>query len=82
MLWFMRRPPIKRLRRNWIKWVPESRREKQWQQFRRQEAWARRYGVSIIKWTLTLFLAAILFQLVAAWVYYQQAAGAFDVSER
>lgn len=77
LLWFMRRPPIKRLRRNWIHWVPEHRRARAWEHFRSQERWARRYGLLSLRIIYGFFIVVVAAQLIAAWVYWQEATGGF-----
>lgn len=79
MLWFMRRPPIKWLRMNFTRFVPEARREKAWESFTGQERWARRHGLRIMYWTVTIVSTIILLQVLGALVYYGQIYGWFEV---
>ncbi len=79
MLWFMRRPRIKRFRLHWHQRIAEPARTKAWNNYRRQERWARRYGLKIMQVVVTLFSLVILSQLFAALVYTLQAQGAFRV---
>lgn len=78
MLTFMRWGPVKRLRRDWIHWVPEHRRAKAWESFRAQERWARRYGLVTLRYIYMFLLFFLMIQCVAAWVYWQEAQGAFN----
>ena len=78
----MRRPPIKRLRQNWIRWVPESRRAEAWANFCRQERWARKHGVLVLQVILGTFFVIVFAQLVAAWTIEQQSKGGFEVQVR
>lgn len=78
MLWFMRRRPIKALRTGWIRWVPAQRREKAWEDFKRQERWARRHGVTILQWTIGFAMFALGYQAIAAWTIMAQANGVFS----
>lgn len=65
MLWFMRRPWMKRLQRNSVKIFPEGpRRDKAWESFRKQERFARRYGLKILVWVVTLCLYCLTFVLI------------------
>ncbi len=73
ILWFMRRPPVKRLRLTYPKYLPARNREKAWESFRSQEKWARRYGLIVMKWTVGVFVIVIFIQLVGALVYTMQA---------
>ncbi|MBS1715932.1 MAG: hypothetical protein JST30_16515 [Armatimonadetes bacterium] len=60
MLWFMRRPWVRRLQRNWVKLFPEGpRRDQAWAGFRRQERFARKYGLRILTWVVTLCLTSL-----------------------
>lgn len=81
LLWFMRRPVLKRMRQNWVHHVPESRRDKAWERFRRQERWARRYGLTIIRFVVLLMTGVVFTQLVMAWVYWESAKGTFSAEQ-
>jgi len=60
MLWFMRRPWMKRLQRNSTKWFGPSRESKALESLRRQNAFALRYGLTILTFAMNLLLASIL----------------------
>jgi hypothetical protein len=67
MLWLMRRPAMRRLQRNSVKLLPESKREKAWQNIRRQEAWARDNGLPLLKVVITFLLISI--GLTLTWLF-------------
>lgn len=80
MLWFMRRPRIKRFRRTWIQRVPEYRREAAWSSFRRQERWGRRHGLPILRGVIGVAFVVIFAELTATWVWFMQSTGGFTVA--
>lgn len=45
-----------RLRRGWVRWLPEGRRERAWAEFRRQERLARRIGLPFLRGLMLLCL--------------------------
>lgn len=65
MLWFMRRQWMRRLQRGSVKFFPEGpRRERAWGKFRRQERFARKYGLKILTVTLTLCLYFVVLLVI------------------
>lgn len=60
MLWFMRRPWMKRLQRASTRIFGEARQAKAVASLQRQNAFARRYGLPLITIALNLMLASIL----------------------
>lgn len=61
MLWFMRRPWMKKLQRGSVKLFPEGdRRDRAWASFRRQERFARKYGLKILTVVVTLCLTSVV----------------------
>ncbi len=60
MLWFMRRPWMKRLQRASTKWFGPEREAKAWESLKRQNAFALRYGLRILTFAINLLLASIL----------------------
>lgn len=65
MLWFMRRPPIRRMQRSWVSLVPEKRRSLAWASFIAQEKWAREHGLGLIRLMVLVVLASA--GLTLAW---------------
>ncbi|MFQ3677976.1 MAG: hypothetical protein SNJ74_08535 [Fimbriimonadaceae bacterium] len=61
MLWFMRRPPVKRFRRGFVRFLPESRRAGAWESVRRQDRFARRYGLTVLTISLGISIAIVFF---------------------
>lgn len=59
MLWLMRRPGIKRLRRGFPSLLPSSMRARAWESVKRQDRLARRYGLALLTGMMTLLLASI-----------------------
>lgn len=82
MLWFMRRPRVKRLRLNFPSYLPEKSRAGAWNSFRRQERWARQYGLTVMRVVVALFGSIILFQLLGALVLTLQSNGGLSVPEK
>jgi len=78
MLWFIRRPRIKALKRWSVARLPESRREKAWNNMEGQERFARRYGVKFLEVVLTLFFLWIAFVLIYAWVVTWATSGSLE----
>ena len=58
MLWFMRRRPIRLLQRRWLTWVRESKRDSALKSLKRQNQWARRYGLRMLRFAVTVLLAS------------------------
>lgn len=82
MLWLMRRPPIKRFRREFTRLLPQRMRAGAWESVKRQDRMARRYGLAVLTGMMTLLLASIF--VTAAFVgtlkLYEQ--GALTVPDR
>jgi hypothetical protein len=73
-LQFMRRPWMWRLRRGWVRWLPEPRREKAWADFRRQERLARRIGLPFLRGLMVLSLYGVALSIslsLASWALDQ-----------
>ena len=65
MLWFMRRRWMKRLQRGSVRVFPAGpARDRAWNNFRRQERFARKYGLHILTFVVTLCLYSIGLMLV------------------
>lgn len=77
MLWFMRRPLMKRLRRSSVSVFPVPYRERAWRSLVRQDRLARRWGLPVLTLMFTLLLASLLVSgsIVATTTLYE--AGAF-----
>jgi hypothetical protein len=58
MLWFMRRPLIKRMRRNAPNLLPERKRAAAWENIKAQDRWAMKHGQSMIRFSLNVFFAS------------------------
>jgi uncharacterized membrane protein len=54
MLWFMRIPWVRRMRRRWLAIVPPSTARR----MIRQDRFARRHGLAVLSFSLTLLLAS------------------------
>lgn len=59
MLWFMRRPLIKRMRRAAPNLLPPEKREKAWRNMVEQDRWARKHGVQILTVAVGFFLLSL-----------------------
>lgn len=64
MLWLMRRPWMRRFQRRSMNWMREPGRSRAWERFRRQERFARRYGLKILTGVLTVCLYSIAFMAI------------------
>lgn len=82
MLWFIRRPKIRRLQRMGLNLVPESRRERARQNTRRQEQWARRYGLTILTWSFTFLLYVVVATLAYLTVLRIISEGWIDIARQ
>ncbi len=67
MLWFIRRPAIRRLQRASLMLVPESRRERAHQSMIAQERLARRIGLPTLRFVLRLLFFSIFMTLFLSW---------------
>lgn len=79
MLWFMRRPWMKRLQRWSWQIQPESRREKARLSLQRQNLFALKYGLRLLRLTVMLFFGSVMLTLSYLAVLELQQAGAFEV---
>lgn len=72
MLVLMRRPWMKRLQRGWISRYPPTKRDKAWNSFKRQNRFARRYGLKLLTISLNIlfisFFVTMTFRVVV-WLY-------------
>lgn len=59
LVWYMRRPPIKRMRRNVTGLMPGKFGERARQSLSRQDRFARRYGITMLTWSLNLLFASL-----------------------
>ncbi len=67
ILRFMRLPVIRRIRRGWMRRIPEPTRLR----MIRQDRFARRYGLAVLQFSLTLMLASFAITgsyFVALWL--------------
>ena len=62
----MRRPPVKRFRRGFTRFLPEAKRQRAWDSVRRQDRFARRYGLTVLTISLNAALAILFFGLAYA----------------
>ncbi|MBS1717848.1 MAG: hypothetical protein JSS72_08975 [Armatimonadetes bacterium] len=61
MLWFIRRPLIRRWQRfAFYERVPVERREKSWEHFKAQNRWASKHGLKLITFLMNLLFASII----------------------
>lgn len=58
MLWLMRRPWMKRLQRASTRLRGPEHEHKAWESLKRQNAFALRYGLKVITFSITLLLAS------------------------
>lgn len=69
MLWFIRRPFVRRLQRASTDWHRDpERRARARASLVRQERFARKYGRRVLRWAFLLALYLVLLQLVYALV--------------
>lgn len=61
VLWLSRRPWAKRLQRASIQLAPERLRPRMRASMARQNAWARRYGLRVVRLSLTMVLLSAAF---------------------
>jgi len=60
MLYFMRRPWMKRLQRRWLRPVEGKPYKRFPESFVRQNRFARRFGLTLLTLTINLFLASVI----------------------
>ena len=60
MLWYLRRPRVKRMRRNWVVVLPPRMREGAWRAIVRQDRVARRHGLAALTGAFTLLLVSMV----------------------
>ncbi|HRF59176.1 MAG TPA: hypothetical protein PLH94_04590 [Fimbriimonadaceae bacterium] len=63
MLWLMRRPWMRRLQRWTISRVPPERRDAARRSMYRQDRFARRHGLRVLTFAITLLLGSLLLTL-------------------
>lgn len=64
MLWYMRRPMIRRMQRAAPRLLPERMRPRAREKYLAQERWARRYGLRVIHSMLLVLLISIGMTLI------------------
>jgi hypothetical protein len=79
MLWLMRRPWMKALQKRWLTWVRESKRDSARIAVRRQNRWARKWGLPLITISVNLLLASVLLTMVYLLAINLYESGAFTV---
>lgn len=79
MLWFMRRPWMKRLQRNSTKWFGPDREARAWESLKKQNAFALRYGLKILTFAINLLLASALITGSYLLLGYLRESGALQV---
>lgn len=62
-MWLIRRPVVKRLQHAGLRLVPESKRPAALENLRRQNRFARRHGVTLLRWSVMAFFASIAITL-------------------
>lgn len=83
MLWFMRRPWMKRLQRGSIQWFPEGpRRDHAWESFRKQERFARKYGLRILTAVIMVCLYSIALAVAYSFLTYAIDQGWIPLKDR
>lgn len=60
MLWFMRRPWMKRLQRASRNLFPANKRDQAWRSMVRQNRWARKVGLPMLTVAVNLLLASLV----------------------
>lgn len=70
MLWLMRRPWMRRLQRRSFSLFGEERRALAYAKHKRQERFARRYGLPLVRLVILVFLLSMTFTLVYRAVLY------------
>lgn len=81
MLWLMRRPWMKRVQRWSWQILPESKREKARLNLQRQNLFALRYGLRLLRVTIMMFFGSVLLTLTYLMVLELQQAGALEVPQ-
>lgn len=61
ILWWMRRPFIKRLRRNTPNLLPEHMRKRAWENMKAHDAWAMKHGVTLLTVAINIFMMSVVF---------------------
>lgn len=82
MLWWMRRPFVRRLRRQSLALVPTPMRERVRRSMGRQDRFALRVGLRWLEWAFALLLLSVLTTGAFLTVLRLQDAGALSVPER
>jgi hypothetical protein len=70
LLWIIRRPTIKRMRRNIPSRLPSGMRARAAQSIKTQDAFARRYGLRILTFMLNALTLVVLFSITTSAVLY------------
>src|SRR5579884_351077 len=78
MLYFMRRPWIKRLQHRWLRAVPGEPYKRFPRGFVRQNRFARRVGLPLLTFTFNLFLASVYITFAYEGAVYMLESGLFQ----
>ena len=68
MLWIIRRPVMRRLQRASVRLFPASKRERVQQAAIKQERFARKYGLTVLTFSLNVLALSLLLTLTYALV--------------
>ncbi|MCC7433842.1 MAG: hypothetical protein IT363_04095 [Methanoregulaceae archaeon] len=79
MLWLMRRPWMKRLQRASLRLLGEKRRARARDSMRRQNAFARKFGLPLLVFTINLLLASMIITLSYFALIHLSESGALSV---
>jgi hypothetical protein len=82
MLYFMRRPWMKRLQRRWLQSVEGEPHKRFPDSFIKQNRFARRVGLRLLSFTITMFLASVFITGAYYLALYMQEGGYFNPPQR
>jgi hypothetical protein len=79
LLWVMRRPWMKRLQKGWLNWVREAKRQGAAESVKKQNRWARRFGLPLLTLAMNLLLVSVILTVAYLTAINLYEAGAFSV---
>jgi len=82
MLWFMRRPWMKRLQRHFFAPSLNGRVRQASESFKRQNRWARRWGLRMLTVSMNVLIASVLLTVIFETTLQLYESGALAVPEK
>jgi hypothetical protein len=82
MLWLMRRPWMKALQRRSMGFFRVRENPRKWEHFKKQNRWARRWGLPMLVFSINLLLGSVLLTFTYLTAINLYTSGALQVPEK